>query len=58
MAQPFDCWCGANEDVCLGRVDGAAGLDAERLSGYWISGHIRDMLEETSNKNIVKAQLS
>ncbi|KAI1117431.1 hypothetical protein F5Y14DRAFT_447892 [Nemania sp. NC0429] len=57
MAQPFDCWCGADEGVCLGRVNGAAGLDAERLSGYWINGYIRDMLEEKF-KNRIKARLS
>lgn len=56
MAQPFDCWCGADE--CLGRVSGAAGLNAERLSGYWLNGYIRDMLEEKSKKSKIRARLS
>ncbi|KAI1127298.1 hypothetical protein F5Y10DRAFT_242998 [Nemania abortiva] len=46
MAQPFDCWCGSSE--CFGRVEGAARLDAEKLNGYWINGHIREMLEQAS----------
>ncbi|GAW22093.1 hypothetical protein ANO14919_116280 [Xylariales sp. No.14919] len=51
MAQPFDCWCGAGEGVCLGRISGAIGLDAERLGSYWINGYISEMLEEASKKN-------
>ncbi|KAI0531983.1 hypothetical protein GGR58DRAFT_206751 [Xylaria digitata] len=48
MARPFDCWCGAGEGVCLGRVSGAAELDTERLGSYWINRHISEMLEEAS----------
>ncbi|KAJ8119836.1 hypothetical protein ONZ43_g3302 [Nemania bipapillata] len=49
MAQPFDCWCGAAE--CFGRIEGAASFDAERLDGYWINRHIREMLDELQGKN-------
>ncbi|KAI0402151.1 hypothetical protein F4802DRAFT_386137 [Xylaria palmicola] len=48
MAQPFTCWCNAGEGVCFGRIEGAARLDAKRLSGYWINGYIKEMLEAAS----------
>ncbi|KAI1311682.1 hypothetical protein F5Y03DRAFT_285991 [Xylaria venustula] len=51
MAQAFDCWCDAGKGVCLGRISGAADLDAEKLSGYWINGYIKEMLEEVSKKD-------
>ncbi|KAK5635236.1 hypothetical protein RRF57_010948 [Xylaria bambusicola] len=50
MAQPFDCWCDAGKDVCLGRISGAASVDPEKLDGYWVNRHIREMLEEASKK--------
>ncbi|KAI0914512.1 hypothetical protein F4823DRAFT_572141 [Ustulina deusta] len=52
MAQSFDCWCGAGKGVCLGRISGAAGLDAEGLGAYWINGYIREMLEEASKDQV------
>ncbi|KAI1428500.1 hypothetical protein F5Y12DRAFT_711136 [Xylaria sp. FL1777] len=57
MEQAFDCWCGAGEDVCLGHIAGAAGLDAERLRGYWINSHIAEMIEEASKENKVNGFL-
>ncbi|KAI0436419.1 hypothetical protein F4803DRAFT_542287 [Xylaria telfairii] len=48
MKQSFDCWCGAGEK-CFGRIEGAAKLGAERLSGYWINRHIKEIFEEASN---------
>ncbi|KAI1353283.1 hypothetical protein F5Y01DRAFT_64813 [Xylaria sp. FL0043] len=53
MAQPFDCWCGAGDGVCLGHISGAVALNAERLAGYWINGYIKEMLEELSKRRIV-----
>ncbi|KAI0974859.1 hypothetical protein F4678DRAFT_421085 [Xylaria arbuscula] len=50
MAQPFDCWCNAGNGVCLGRISGAADLDAGKLSGYWINGYIKELLEEAQKK--------
>ncbi|KAI0433293.1 hypothetical protein F5Y09DRAFT_299652 [Xylaria sp. FL1042] len=50
MAQAFDCWCDAGKGVCLGRVLGAVALDATKLRGYWINGHINEMHEEASRK--------
>ncbi|KAI0518439.1 hypothetical protein F5B22DRAFT_644747 [Xylaria bambusicola] len=50
MAQPFQCWCDAGEDVCLGRISGAASIDPRKLDGYWINRHIKEMLEEASKK--------
>jgi hypothetical protein len=42
MATPFDCHCGASS--CIGRVDGASRVPAERLGGRWLARHIRDRL--------------
>ncbi|RYP67453.1 hypothetical protein DL771_007231 [Monosporascus sp. 5C6A] len=46
MAQPFECWCGAGEGKCLGRVEGAAKLGSEKLRGRRLNRHIREMLKE------------
>ncbi|KAK8075431.1 hypothetical protein PG997_010094 [Apiospora hydei] len=46
LAQPFDCWCGAGEGKCFGRVEGAGRMDPTRLKGYWLNGYIKEMLEE------------
>lgn len=50
MAQPFACWCGAGEGVCIGRVEGASKLDVARLEGYWINEYIKEMLLEEAAK--------
>lgn len=44
MSQPFRCSCGASQ--CLGWVDGAKKTAAEVLQRYWLSDHIRALLEE------------
>lgn len=49
MAQPFDCWCGAGEDTCVGRVEGAATMDPERLRQYYLNRHIEELLERRLN---------
>lgn len=44
MAQPFQCRCGTAR--CIGWVDGAGNLADSVLKGYWLNGHIEQMLEE------------
>ncbi|KAG9257669.1 uncharacterized protein F5Z01DRAFT_409281 [Emericellopsis atlantica] len=44
MAQPFDCLC--QSASCRGTITGAQGMDPRKLEGFWLSGHIRQMLEE------------
>ncbi|TLD07947.1 hypothetical protein PspLS_12170 [Pyricularia sp. CBS 133598] len=46
LAQPFDCWCGAGEDKCFGRIEGAGKMDPARLKEYWLNGYIEEMLKE------------
>ena len=46
LAQPFDCWCGAGEGKCFGRVEGAAKMDPTRLREYWLNGYIEELLAE------------
>ena len=46
LAQPFDCWCGAAEGVCCGRIEGAGRMDEGVLGRYWLNGYIRKLLEE------------
>lgn len=43
MTQPFQCNCGASK--CLGLVRGAQHLDTRVLQRYWLSPHIRRLLE-------------
>ncbi|RYP10909.1 hypothetical protein DL764_000345 [Monosporascus ibericus] len=50
MAQPFECWCGAGEGKCLGRVEGAAKLGSEKLRGHRLNRHIREMLKVSQNR--------
>jgi hypothetical protein len=50
MAQPFDCWCGAGEGKCFGRVEGAIKMDPERLGKYWLNGYIKEMVEEKAKE--------
>ncbi|EGO56251.1 hypothetical protein NEUTE1DRAFT_64645 [Neurospora tetrasperma FGSC 2508] len=44
MAQPFDCLCA--KPTCRGRISGARDMTDAQLSGAWLNGHIRDLLEE------------
>lgn len=44
MTQPFQCNCGAKK--CLGLVQGAQYLDEAVLDRYWLSPHIRRLLEK------------
>ena len=44
MAQPFDCWCGAGEGKCLGRVEGAGKIEPAKLRRFYLSRHIVEML--------------
>lgn len=46
LAQPFDCWCGAGEGKCLGRIEGAAKAGKDRLKHWWLNDYIREMLDE------------
>ena len=46
MVQPFDCWCGAGEGRCCGRIEGAATMDEELLRRYWLNVHIEELLAE------------
>lgn len=46
LAQPFDCWCGAPEGVCCGRIEGAEKMSEEVLNRYWLNTYIRELLEE------------
>ncbi|EFR05335.1 hypothetical protein MGYG_08346 [Nannizzia gypsea CBS 118893] len=48
MSQPFRCSCGAAQ--CLGWVDGAKKTPAEVLRRYWLSDHIRALLEEREDR--------
>jgi hypothetical protein len=43
MAEPFACGCGALE--CLGRIAGARNVEPQRLRGYTVSSHIRELAE-------------
>jgi len=47
MAQPFKCLCGTS--VCRGTIAGAKAMPPAKLEGYWLNGHIRQLLEEQSN---------
>lgn len=44
MAQPFDCLCKA--EGCKGRIAGARDMDRSVLEKYWLSSHIKELLEE------------
>ncbi|KAF4125854.1 hypothetical protein GMORB2_1100 [Geosmithia morbida] len=44
MSQPFECLCGTPS--CRGTIAGAGNMKPSQLEGYWLSGHIRDLLEE------------
>jgi hypothetical protein len=44
MAQPFDCLCG--KKACHGTVSGAKDMPAGALRGYYLNGHIEELLAE------------
>lgn len=44
MAQPFECLCGTKE--CKGKITGAKDMQKGVLGEYWLSGHIRELLDE------------
>lgn len=50
LAQPFECWCGAGEGVCCGRIDGAEKMDEKVLRRYWLNGYIEDLLKERKER--------
>ncbi|KAK3304351.1 uncharacterized protein B0T15DRAFT_238014 [Chaetomium strumarium] len=55
MAQPFDCLCGTPS--CRGRIAGARDMTAEQLSGMWLNGHIRQLLEERERADQMQTQM-
>lgn len=48
MAQPFRCLCGTSS--CRGTISGAGNMKPSQLEGYWINGHIRELLDEREQK--------
>lgn len=44
MDQPFQCTCGAGE--CRGWISGAKTMSSEELEGYWLNGHIVQLLKQ------------
>jgi hypothetical protein len=48
MAQPFECLC--KTDVCKGVISGARDMDEEMLRGYWLNGHIEELLAERKGR--------
>lgn len=48
MEQGFSCVCGSGK--CKGRIEGARGMSREELEGYWLNGHIVEMVEERDGK--------
>jgi len=46
LAQSFDCWCGAGEGRCCGKIVGARDMDEEVLRRFWLNGYIEEMLAE------------
>ncbi|KAL4993499.1 hypothetical protein BDV10DRAFT_189925 [Aspergillus recurvatus] len=49
MDQPFQCTCGAGEK-CKGLIKGAKGMGRGGLSGYWLNGHIEELVREEEEK--------
>ncbi|KAK2865206.1 hypothetical protein FQN49_003809 [Arthroderma sp. PD_2] len=47
MSQPFQCSCGAKQ--CLEWVDGAKKTPTDVLRKYWLSDHIRELLDERND---------
>lgn len=46
MAQPFGCRCGEKE--CRGTITGAKDMAPDVLHQYWLSPHIKELLQEGS----------
>ncbi|KAI1268050.1 hypothetical protein F5Y18DRAFT_424366 [Xylariaceae sp. FL1019] len=51
MAQPFECWCGAADEKCLGLIEGAEMMDPERLRAYHPNPHVVRQLGDKYDKN-------
>lgn len=45
-ARPFECRCGAGEDVCIGTQQGAYFLSKDKLDQYFINKHILELAAE------------
>lgn len=46
MAQPFECNCGAPENICKGWISGAKNMKLGHLEGYWLNDHIVRLLAQ------------
>ena len=46
MDQPFNCVCGAGDNICKGWISGAKTMSNEELEGYWLNNHIVALLKE------------
>ncbi|KAF3226571.1 hypothetical protein TWF106_000312 [Orbilia oligospora] len=44
--RPFDCLCGAEKGVCIGRQEGAHFLDNSILGKYFLNEHIKNLIAE------------
>ncbi|KAK5817010.1 hypothetical protein F5H01DRAFT_342214 [Linnemannia elongata] len=44
MDQPFPCWCGAEK--CCRSIQGAKYLPTETMDRYYVTSHIRELLNE------------
>ncbi|CAI7574343.1 unnamed protein product [Penicillium palitans] len=47
MDQAFQCTCGAGDGICRGWISGAKTMSPEKLDGYWLNGHISELLNES-----------
>ncbi|CAI7673844.1 unnamed protein product [Penicillium viridicatum] len=47
MDQAFQCACGAGDGICRGWISGAKTMSTETLDGYWLNGHITELLNES-----------
>lgn len=54
MAQPFQCLC--STPVCRGTIAGAKSMPPSKLEGYWLNGHIRQLLEEQRQQQTSSAK--
>jgi hypothetical protein len=52
MAQPFECQCGTRP--CKGWIAGAGQMDETVVRGYWLNGHIEELLRERKEKTARK----
>lgn len=47
MVQPFQCECGADDGVCLGRIAGASVVEPELLlAHWWLNEHVRALVAD------------